>query len=314
MATVEEIVRDLESFIPKDISGLAVARWIDNRYKEMVSKIRYRHLRKVGELVIPGIFETGTVTATRGSTAVAGVSTQFETDMGSGTQEHYYFSGSVAWYKISSVTDETNLVLASAFAETDISAVSYAIVKRTHALPSTARWLGTFVIPRLRKKLTGPSHKELDLSTPGRPIAGRYPESVAQVGVDSNGYIMIEVYPPPKYSELLRYVYWDLPSQLSMGSTIPQVIDNYVLKEGAMIDAYRASKIAQLQLGNVEAAAVYANEEAKQRTIWKNAIKDAQRTQQGAEDLNFVIEGFGGMRGASEIRTARDHVYSKWSY
>jgi hypothetical protein len=314
LATVEEIVRDIESFAPANISGLAIARWIDNRYKEMVSKIRYRHLRKVGELSIPGVFETGSVTATRGSTAVSGSSTQFETDMGSGDQEHYYLSAVTAWYQIASVTDESNLVLNAAFSEDSVSSTSYTIVKRTHALDASARWLGTFVMPRLRRKLNLISHQELNISVPGRPVAGRYPESAAQVGVDSNGYIKVEIYPPPKYSELINYVYWDLPSQLTMSSTIPQVIDNYVLKEGALVDVYRASKIAQINLGNVEAAAVYSNEEAKQRTIWNRSIKDAQRTQQGSEDLNFVIEGFGGQRPSSEIRTAREHVLSRWSY
>ena len=314
MSTVDEIVKDIMSVAPAQVDPIAAARWLDNRYKELVTKAQFSNLRKIGELSIPGVIDTGTVTTTRGSTSVAGASTTFETEVGSGTQEHYYFRTSNAWYKIASITNETALVLASAFAETAVSAGTYQIVKRTHALASDARWTGKFVFPRLRLEVKKRSRDEFDLSYPGRPLVGPTPQIVCLDGVDSNGYLQVEVYPPPENSELLRYVYWSLPTSLTLSSTIPAQIDAYVLKEGALIDVYRKAKISQIELGNVEAAALYANEEQKQRTVWRSIVNDAIRTQRGSDDVTFILESFGGRRGSAEIRTAREQILNAWSH
>jgi len=314
MATVEEVIRDIEALPLSDIGAPAVARWIDNRYKEIVSKIQFRSLRQIGELVLPGVITTGTITATRGSTSIAGASTTFVTEIGSGTQEHYYFRTRSAWYRISSISGETALTLASAFSEDSVSAGSYQIVKRAHSLASSARWLGAFVFSRLRQRLEVLSRDEFDISFPGRIVQGSHPQVVCQDGVDSSGYLKVEVYPPPAESELIRYVYWAIPTTLSISSTIPAQIDAHVLKEGALIDVYRAAKVAQIEKGNVEAAAIYSNEEAKQRTVWDRYIRDAIRTQRGVDDVTFIIESFGGKRLANDIRTAREHILAGWSY
>lgn len=315
MATVEEIVRDIQVSAPSGIGGLAIARWIDNRYKEMVSRVRFRNLRSTGELVLAGVINTGTVSATRGSTTITGVSTTFATDLGATAQEHYYLRVRSAWYKIASVAGETSLTLATAFAEDTISGASYTIVKRTHSLASTARWIGQFLHTRLHHSLGFPlTMDELDLLAPGRILATGLPQRVAQAGVDSSGYLKVEVYPPPTESEILHYTYWTLPTALTMSSTIPAQIDAYTLKEGALIDVYAKAKIMQIEKGNVEAASVYSNSEAKQRTIWKDALKSAQYTQRGADDATFMLASFGSSNGGIyDISTARDHILLNWS-
>ena len=265
MATVDEVIRDALASIATDVNAIAAAKWLDNRYKEMVSKVKFRHLRVVGELSVPGIYTTGTVTLTRGSTAVVGDSTQFETDIGATAQEYYYFRAGTAWYKIASVTDETNLVLSSVYAEDDAADASYTIVKRYHALASDARWLGDFYHTRLRRTLNSTlSLVELDMLFPGRTLVGNIPLYAVQVGVDSNTVPMYEIYPPPQNSEIFHYIYWTLPPTLSIGSTIPSVIDPYTLKEGIFIDLYRYEKALALRKGNIEQAAVWRNEEKTQ--------------------------------------------------
>ena len=88
MPTVDELARDVIASIATDANALAAAKWIDNRYKEMMSRVRFRHLRQVGELSVPGIYDTGTIAATRGSTAITGTATQFQTDIGLGAQQY----------------------------------------------------------------------------------------------------------------------------------------------------------------------------------------------------------------------------------
>ena len=314
MATVDELARDVIASIDTDANAIAAAKWIDNRYKEMVTRVKFRHLRQVGELYIPGVFDTGTLAATRGSTAIIGTDTQFETDIGATDQEYYYIRATSAWYKVASVTDETSLALASNFAEEDVSDGSYDLVKRYHPLDSNARWIGDFYFTRLRRGLSNISLAELDIIFPGRSLTGNIPSHVAQVGVDSNNYLMYEIYPPPVDSELINYVYWNLPTALTISSTIPPVIDSYMLKEGVLIDLYRYEKAAAIRKGNIEQAAIWRNDEKAQAVIWDKVMKDAIRTSRGSDDITLILEMFRGVPfGQGEQRTARDYIYDNWN-
>ena len=53
---------------------------------------------------------------------------------------------------------------------------------------------------------------------------------VSHVKINARNYIEVEIYPPSDESEITHYVYWDLPSALTISSTIPAQIDAYVLK------------------------------------------------------------------------------------
>lgn len=314
MSTVDEVVRDTLAAIATDANAIAAAKWLDNRYKEMVRKVRFRHLRAIGELSLEGVYDTGTVTTTRGSTAVAGSSTQFETDIGATTHTHYYFRTNTAWYRISSVTDETNLVLSSEFAEDSVSGGSYEIVKRTYSLGSSVRWIGDFYHTRLRRRLNSNIGLDaLNIIAPGRELAGNIPNYVVQTSVDSSGYVTVEVYPPPAETELLHYVYWSLPSTLTISSTIPPVIDPDDLKEGILIDLYRYEKARAIRDGNIEQAGIWRNEEKTQMTIWQNKIKEAIRTSRAADDLTFILEMFPGSAKMTDQRTAHDYIVQNWS-
>lgn len=313
MATVEEIARDVLASHATDANAALVARWMNNRYRELVSKVKFRHLRNVGELSLPAVINTGTITVTRGSTAVAGAATTFETEVGSGTQEHYYFRTRTAWYRIASITDETNLVLESAFAEDDVSAGSYYIVKRTHSIATDGRWVGDFYHTRLRRRLSLVSLDELDALAPGRTLVAHYPLYIAQIGVDSSGYGKYEIYAPPANSEIINYIYWKIPSSLTLSTTFPLVIDPYVIKEGVLVDLYRYNMSIEAKKGNVEVAALWRNESRTQDTTWKRAIKDAIRTSRGADDISIILDMRHGLAHRSaDQRTARDYVYDNW--
>ena len=321
MATVDELARDIVGSLGLSSLYLISAQWVNNRYKEMVSKVRFKHLRKIGEVQIPATYDIGTLSVTRGSTAVTGVGTAWETNIGSGSQEYWYIKPSSAWYKIASVTDETNLVLTTAFSEDTIASAnpqSYKTVKRYHALDSSARWVGDFVLSRLRLPLGNGGRlvplEQLDREAPGRILTDQFPRTGAQIGVDSNGCLMVEFYPYSAKSEIIHYVYWDLPSDLSIGSTIPTQIDPYVLKEGALVDVYRRLKADARNAGNVDISNSWRNDEFAQSTKWQKAIQDAVRTDQGNDDRTFILSMYGGRHGSGDIRTAHDQVASNWSY
>ena len=79
MAKVESIIKDISAVAPITIPQVAISRWIDNRYQELVSKAQFKHLRNVGEVVLSAVVEDGTVDATRGSTSITGTDTTWAT-------------------------------------------------------------------------------------------------------------------------------------------------------------------------------------------------------------------------------------------
>jgi hypothetical protein len=315
MATVEEIARDLLGSLATSAGAPLAAKWIDNRYQELVAKVKFKHLREIGELSVPAVVDSGTASATRGSTTVTGSGTSWTTDIGSGAQEYWYIKVGSAWYKIASVGGDTSITLATAYAEDDASDNSYAAVKRHLPLDSNARWIGDFVHTRLRNKLDGPlSYEEMNRRYPGRKLTGSYPEAVALVGTDSNNTLMVEVYPPPDKSEIIHYVFWNLPTALSFGSTIPPQIDPHILREGALIDLYRYEMAQALRLGRVDTAGFWRNESRTQMTKWERYIQDAKRADRGADDASFILERVGRKMWVDEQRTARDIVLDRWTW
>lgn len=72
-------------------------------------------------------YRAGTVSVTNGSTAVVGATTAWTYQVQAG--DHISFDGGGKWYEVASVTDNTHIVLASAFAESTASGLSYAIAR-----------------------------------------------------------------------------------------------------------------------------------------------------------------------------------------
>ncbi len=315
MATVDELARDIVGSLAIDEGYLIAVRWIDNRYKQLVSRVRFKHLRNIASVSIPATYDTGTVAVTLGSTAVVGTDSLWATTPTVATHVDWWIRISNAWYRVAAVVSDTSLTLATAFAETTVTANSYSLVKRTHSLGSTARWLGDFVLTRLRHNMGPPiALEELDRIDPGRLLTHHYPTKVTQIGVDSSFYLQVEFYPYSAGAEIVHYAYWALPTALTLASTIPTQIDPYVLKEGALIDAYRYLKSKARQAGQFDAANSWGNDEQRQQTRWERNIQEAVRTDQGADDKSFILSMYGGGRGVGPMRTAHDYVYTNWSY
>src|SRR3989304_101899 len=75
-------------------------------------------------------YTTGTITTTKGSTAVVGVDTLWSTNNAFGVDNarangRIVFSGSHLPYAVTTATDDTNIVLAERFTETSLAAATY---------------------------------------------------------------------------------------------------------------------------------------------------------------------------------------------
>lgn len=315
---VIQVVQDLLASVNSEANTLIALKWLNNRYQELVSRVKFRHLREIGELSIPAVVDSGTISVTKGSITVtpdATAQAAWLTSPGVASHNDWYFRASQTWYRIASVNaGGATITLDSAFAETSITAGSYKIVKRYHTVNSSARWFGDFVLSRLRYSLEIISMQEMDIKFPGRVLIGVYPTHIAQFNMNSSNFITFEIYPPPSDVELIHYTYWALPGDLDISDNIPMVIDDYILKEGAMIDLFRFEKITALRKGNVEQAAVFANEEAKQRTIWERVMKDAIRTMRGVDDISLLLDmQHGRVRRVRDQQNAHDYILDTWS-
>jgi hypothetical protein len=125
---------------------------------------------------------------------------------------------------------------------------------------------------------------------------------------------MIEVYPPPENSEIIRYIFWDMPTALTITSTLPLQIDPYIFKEGMLIDAYRYMKAKAILAGNLEAAAMYRNDEMTSMTKWEKFIQQAIKADRGVDDISLILQTArrGAWRGqGGDYRTAHDIVFDR---
>lgn len=311
MATTEEVARDLLASVNTDAGFLNAIKWIDNRYKQLCARVRFRHLRKIGEVQIPAYVSTGTVTSTRDATGITGSSTNWATSPGTSTHSQWYFRSESAWYSIQEVTSDTGITLLTNYSEDGGSSQSYQVVKRYHSLSTGARWLGDFVHTRLRTKLDVVNLGEMDREAPGRVQAGSFPIMVSQLGTDSSNTLTVEFYPYSKESEIVHYVYWDMPATLGSTTTIPAQIDPYVLREGAKIDLYEYLMAEAALKGKIDAAALFRNEKNTLTTRWERIMQEARRADRGIDDTSFILKHFGDDygRGVRDITDARDEVY-----
>lgn len=306
--TVEDIARHVAGLASLDVDLQLVGTWVSSRWAECAASATLRALRKVGELVIPAPYTTGTVTITRGSKTVTGSGTTF-TDSHVG--QHIRIATS--WYEIGQFTSATSLQLKSDFAEDDVAAGGFTIVQRRHTLNSNARHLGQFVHMRHRRPLTVSSLEGLDRTDTSRYSINSYPRYVAEVELGDNMERRVEIYPFSSTSELIHYIYWADPPTLGFKSYIPGLGNEESLREGVMVDVYRHLMFKALNAGSVDQAAFLRNEFRAQETRWLSIHRTRVISQDaGLDDDEFILE-----RGPAhpleenrDIRTARDQVWS----
>lgn len=332
---VEQLAREVTAALDTDAGYVLAAQWIDSRYRQLCSRARLRHLRKVGEVVIPAAITTGAVACVRGTTRVYGDADAVEAWLGAGDLEGWSVRLRSAWYEVSSL-GSNYLELAVAYAEADLGDIEgfglvpfgdgdegfgggvvesggYVLVRRYVPLALDARWLGTFVHARLRREVHPVSHAELDIAVGERlEVHSAGPRVFAEVGTNAAGARLVEFYPYCRSAEHVRYVYWSIPPRLGLFDEIPAQIDPYVLKEGALIDLYRYESARAARSGAIDVAALMRNEMRAQATAWERNILEAIGTDRGSDDVSFVLEArFADSRAGRDISTARDEVWAR---
>jgi hypothetical protein len=317
MAFVDDVARSALSATGSEAGLLLAIRWASERYRQLASRTKFRHLRQIGELVIPADITTGTITVTEGEDTVTGNATALAA--WSDDLVGRYFRGRRNWYRIEAVNQTTGVLkLASAFTEDSLAATDYHIVPQRVRLDSRARYTGAFVHMRMHRKLVELGMEAMDFEYPARVvIAGSGPEVVAEVGVDTDGTKLVELYPYATQQEMIRYAFWPVAPELRPGSALPLELDPQVLRDGTLIDVMRFEMAKALRANQVEVAATWRNEARAQETTWEKRIDEAIKSDHAQDDVTLILHTRGRPLAYSDqdpwIRTGREDAYSRLS-
>lgn len=315
MATLESIAAQTVAAIGSDIGYPIVAEWVRARYQQLATRVKLKHLRQLGQVNIPAAIVGSGATAVRDSNTITFTSLPGGNDAAGSTLVGRFIRLSVVWYEIESnrydIAGNDKIILKEPFAESSVTAGSYTIVSRYTKLDPRASYLGTsWVHARRRRPLARTTMDKLNQMAPYRPLVGSAgPQWIAE-GPEVDGNKTIEIYPYPSTSEALFYVYWQDVPDISLTEELSSRIKAYALKEGALIDCYRYKMAQAIEKQFFDAAGFYRNEMRAQETKWESYLQELIQADQGEEDGQFILKMLGGSSTLSEIRTARDHVWS----
>ena len=318
MATVEEAARGVVAAL-NGVPFLLATKWVADRYKQVFAKTRARHLRRIEQLYVPARINDGTATFTRDSDVVTGDATARA--VWTSNVVGRYVRASVVWYKIDAIVKSGGndaLKIEKKFSEDTQTSVAYNLVQRFTPLPSDARWLGDSVVSmRRRRPLLKLTIEELNIEAPARDRVGSSAEVYceAQDILDADGKLCrsLEIYPYYEKSEVYAIVVYPMVPTLRPLDQLPPGVDEHVVKEGALVDAYRWKMAVAIEAGQVEQAAVWRNEFRTQETKWQHWMMDAIRADKSVDDLTFILKGPNSSVGIrSDIINARDVVYDRW--
>lgn len=315
MATVEDVARGTVAALASDVSWQLVVQWVDARYKNICRRVRMRHLRRAGALVVPASVSTGTVTVTHGSQLVIGDATAQAAWSSLLRGRHFRILND--WYLIDEISSITKAVtLEVPYAQSTAAGVSYSIIQRFVPLPAHTRHFSSFVHGTLRVPIRIISYEELDQYAPDRPSIGQAPKVCCEVGSTFNSQDeavrQVEFYPYDQADAVIRYLYWPDPPSLQMEDELPVGMDEDVLREGALIDLMRYKMAQFIDAGKVEPAALMRNEYRAQATSWEQLVSQTIREDKGDDDMLTMVQEAGVGLTNMGITTAHDYVYSRW--
>ena len=307
--TVREVARQMVAQMGLEGGPELAAQWVGQRYSELCSRAKFRHLRQFGQLYLRAPLLTGSVTLTLDSELVVADPTALADWQ---SNEFYQFPDGftglwfrpqigTSWYRIKSCDNSGNIYLETPYAQdngyllsngTVQSDVSFYILPRFIDLDPTARQLGVFMCDFLFRPLTLVSEDDLNRRVPNRFLVSTYPQFVAELNNNADVTGMpktVEIYPWPQQSVTVHYTYWQTPTILTWDDYLPPTIDPDVLRTGASIDAAAHKAGRALRMGQLQEAQMWRSIKAEEEMMWERKISRAVRNDRGADDIKFVM-------------------------
>jgi hypothetical protein len=277
--------------VSTDAGLLRTVKWASERYRELTSQARFKHLRQMGELTIPAPLTTGTGSITPGSATVVGDATASPVWTSDLIGRH--FRAQRNWYQIIDVLPSATaaqLILASVYAESGLGTTGYKIVQRFTKMPPNLRFMGEFVHMRLGRHLPIRSSLAAARSNPSRRLVAFGPAFVVDVGADpESARRLVEFYPYPTQREQVVFTWYPISRDLRRSDVLPNEVDVALMKAGVLIDIYRYEMAKSQRAGSVEAAGLWRNEVRAQETYWDKKMEDMIRNDRATDDLTFLL-------------------------
>jgi len=228
--TRQSITLSVSHQVP-DIEVPVIHTFINNRYQQILRRWQWSFLKDRSILTTVAPYDTGTVAITSGATAVVGTGTTWTSAM-AGRQLRV--STLSEYYEISSVTDATNLTLRFAYGGSTVTAATYSIFQHIYPLTSTAKEIISMVYnwnlrPRTREQIDRWDAERRSTGTPQWWI---------NLGKDSSGNQLVEIYPTPSAAYPLRYEFYKSVTAMTANTDRPLVRED-VLEAAVLVDCYR---------------------------------------------------------------------------
>ena len=286
------------------------AQWAGQRYAELCSFAKFRHLRQYGQFYLPAPLSTGTCTITADSPAIT-----FDADALANFKTNQFFQFpdgftdlwfrpqiGTSWYRIANAQPDGVITLETPYAQDNgfilsggavQSNVSFYIIPRYQNLDPAARQLGVFMCDFLFRALRTVSEDDLNRWVPNRFLVSTYPQYVAELNSNANvtGYPkQVEIYPYPQQSVTMHYTFWQTPQILNYDQYLPPTIDPDIIRTGAMIDACTNMIGKERRRGNLAAAQEWRKDSMTYQALWDRGKARAHRNDRGEDDVKFVLQ------------------------
>ena len=312
MPTLEDVARLSVAALDADEDYLLAAQWAAERYRELASRVLFRHNRQLGQIDLPAPLSTGTVSITQGSLEVTPNGAALATWGPEVVGRWIRINNSYQWYEITAFGGGT-VKLSTPFVETTVSGGTYSIVKRFHELHPDTRYIGDLIYLRRRWRLKPIDWASLNMVHPSRRQVGSSPWCWTEFGVGLNAEgkecKLVEIYPYVAQRDVVHFTWWPDPPLLDLESQLPKGVDVYVLREGVMVDLMRYKMAQATKAMQIEQAALWRNDYRAQQTVWEKKIQEAVKADRGNDDLTaHLLDAPFGM-GEFDITDARSHVW-----
>jgi hypothetical protein len=179
-----------------------IRKWINDSYRDIINSRSWNGLKIRGQLTVPNIYSTGTVTLTLGSQTVVGTGTAWDSSF-IGRQIRAGFS--TGFYNISAVADPTHLTIDLPWGNPTLTNTGYTIMQPWVSLGYNIKRILTMVNQRQGwRMVTDYPQRILNQQDTWRTSMG-WSWAVSPKEPTSAGEPQFEIYPAPTFQQVFPY-------------------------------------------------------------------------------------------------------------
>lgn len=225
-STFDAIWREL-SFYNPEVPSRLIQSWVKDGFQETRDSKLWSWAVKESQFTVIDEVTTGTVTATKDSTAIVGVGTNF---LAAHIGQQIKLGNHV--FTIASRSDTTNIVIDRGYPDTTESGKGYSIFTGYVTVPSDFYGFISVIDSNRPAKLhTNMDQTRLDWLDPQRTRTG---EALALVDLryspDATPLPMYELWPHQKSARGFRFLYWSISTDFSAAQALPFSIPDRLIK------------------------------------------------------------------------------------